>query len=201
MAKKEKNFFKNYPNDVKFSRSIEDVKKHIEFAEPIEEKISDHRKIFDLRLILSILIMIFVITPLSFFMGYLTNDNGIVPIDEYPDENSAIQTYLKENFEVYLENAIVSKIMVEDLEIAFYVGKSEGIDYLIFYIKSLNEYSVSFVKGINEVVRLNSLLLDKEMYEIAYSDFELEIVVSSNSNILETVVIEFELNPYLNLLK
>lgn len=201
MAKKEKDFFKNYTNDVKFSRSIEDVKKHIEFAESIEEKSSDHRKIFDLKLILSILIMIFVIAPASFVIGYLTNDNGVLPIDEYPDESSAIQIYLKENFETYLENAIASKIMVEDLEIAFYVGKSEGIDYLIFYIKSSNEYNVSFVRGISEIITLNSLLLDKEMYAITYSDFELEIVVSSNSNILETVVIEFELNPYLNLLK
>ncbi len=201
MAKKEKDFFKNYPSDVKFSRSIEDVKKHIEFAESIKENDLEHRKIFNLKFILSILIIIFIITPVSFFIGYLSNDKGIVPIDQNPNESSVIQIYLKENFETYLENAIVSKIMVEDLEIAFYVGKSEGNDYLVIYIKSANDYTVKINRDETEISTLNSSLIDKEMYLIEYHVFELEIIVLNGNLILETSIIQFELDQYLNLLK
>lgn len=201
MSKKVKEYFKNYPDDVHFSKDIKEVKKHLEFSNISEENDSPINSWLNWKTVIAVLVAVLIVAPTTFFIGYFIDSNNMIPIDENPNDEFQILEYLEEQFDSHVGASIKTVGYSDDLLISFYLGRNNGIDYLVVYVNSDIDYVISFKENETERLLIYNEAMFIDMYAIEYSSFELEMTISYQENVLQTRVLEFDLEEFLNLLK
>lgn len=201
MSKKIKEYFKNYPDDVHFSKDIDEVKKHIEFSNKSQEKDLPIKSWMNWKTVIAVLIAILIVAPTTFLIGYFIDSNNMIPIGGEPNDEFQILEYLEEQFDSHVGASIKTIGYSDDLLISFYLGRNNGVDYLVAYVNSEINYVISFKENEVEKLLIYTEAVFIDMYAIEYSSFELEMTISYQDDVLQTRVLEFDLEEFLNLLK
>lgn len=202
MAKKIKEFFNNYPGDVKFSRDIEDVKKNIRFASHAEDKKEVKKVRFSLKYILAVLVTILIVAPTTFLITSNYNQGGNIPSGGSNDE-FYIARYMDETYDQYIENAIKTELYGEDLEIAFYLGMSQGKSYLVVYVRTQSEYDIRVSQGYDFKIFLSPRLkVVFGSYDITeFNEFDINLEILKTGEETDYLTIPIDLTEYIDFLK
>jgi len=191
-VKKVKEYLNDYHKDLSPDIDISKLKHKIHFND--KESIHHKNRFWDFKLVFSIIVTMALVIPLTYFATIIT-----MPTNS-GDPSRDINQYLDINFENYSDTAIETAVLTENVMVSFYLAENGEEFYLVAQIHSLENHLLEFYVDSKEVmdIDMNAIIINN--FKIINHQFDIELLLFNNQEIIETRTISFNIETYINFL-
>lgn len=191
--KKVKEFLKEYHEDVVPSINIIDLKQKIQFNESINRY--DKKRFWDLKLLFSVILTMAFVIPLTYLATIV-----YMPANS-EDPSRDINQYLEINFEAYNNTAIETTVFTDNVIVSFYLAEKDNELYLVAQIHSSENQRIKFCVDSKDVMDIDMNLIIINNFQALNHQFNLELSLIDDQEIIKTLIVSFDLDIYISFLK
>lgn len=191
--KKVKEFLKEYHEDVVPSINIIDLKQKIQFNESINRY--DKKRFWDLKLLFSVILTMAFVIPLTYLATIV-----YMPANS-EDPSRDINQYLEINFEAYNNTAIETTVFTDNVIVSFYLAEKDNELYLVAQIHSSENQRIKFCVDSKDVMDIDMNLIIINNFQALNHQFDLELSLIDDQEIIKTLIVSFDLDIYISFLK
>lgn len=186
--KKVKEFLKEYREDVVPNINLIDLKQKIQFND--SENKYDKKRFRDLKLLFSVILTMAFVIPLTYLATIV-----YMPANS-EDPSRDINQYLEINFETYNNTAIEATVITDNIMISFYLAEKDNELYLVAQIHSSENQLIKFYVDSKEVMDIDMNLIIINNFQALNHQFDLEISLIDDQEIIKTILVSFDLDIY-----
>lgn len=186
--KKVKEFLKEYREDVVPNINLIDLKQKIQFND--SENKYDKKRFRDLKLLFSVILTMAFVIPLTYLATIV-----YMPANS-EDPSGDINQYLEINFETYNNTAIETTVITDNIMISFYLAEKDNELYLVAQIHSSENQLIKFYVDSKEVMDIDMNLIIINNFQALNHQFDLEISLIDDQEIIKTILVSFDLDIY-----
>ena len=186
--KKVKEFLKEYREDVVPNINLIDLKQKIQFND--SDNKYDKKRFWDLKLLFSVILTMAFVIPLTYLATIV-----YMPANS-EDPSRDINQYLEINFETYNNTAIETTVITDNIMISFYLAEKYNELYLVAQIHSSEKQLIKFYVDSKEVMDIDMNLIIINNFQALNHQFDLEISLIDDQEIIKTILVSFDLDIY-----
>lgn len=186
--KKVKEFLKEYREDVVPNINLIDLKQKIQFND--SDNKYDKKRFWDLKLLFSVILTMAFVIPLTYLATIV-----YMPANS-EDPSRDINQYLEINFETYNNTAIETTVITDNIMISFYLAEKDNELYLVAQIHSSENQLIKFYVDSKEVMDIDMNLIIINNFQALNHQFDLEISLIDDQEIVKTILVSFDLDIY-----
>lgn len=186
--KKVKEFLKEYREDVVPNINLIDLKQKIQFND--SDNKYDKKRFWDLKLLFSVILTMAFVIPLTYLATIV-----YMPANS-EDPSRDINQYLEINFEMYNNTAIETTVITDNIMISFYLAEKDNELYLVAQIHSSENQLIKFYVDSKEVMDIDMNLIKINNFQALNHQFDLEISLIDDQEIIKTILVSFDLDIY-----
>lgn len=186
--KKVKEFLKEYREDVVPNINLIDLKQKIQFND--SDNKYDKKRFWDLKLLFSVILTMAFVIPLTYLATIV-----YMPANS-EDPSRDINQYLEINFETYNNTAIETTVITDNIMISFYLAEKDNELYLVAQIHSSENQLIKFYVDSKEVMDIDMNLIIINNFQTLNHQFDLEISLIDDQEIIKTILVSFDLDIY-----
>lgn len=186
--KKVKEFLKEYREDVVPNINLIDLKQKIQFND--SDNKYDKKRFWDLKLLFSVILTMAFVIPLTYLATIV-----YMPANS-EDPSRDINQYLEINFETYNNTAIETTVITDNIMISFYLAEKDNELYLVAQIHSSENQLIKFYVDSKEVMDIDMNLIIINNFQTLNHQFDLEISLIDDQEIIKTILVSFDLDVY-----
>lgn len=186
--KKVKEFLKEYREDVVPNINLIDLKQKIQFND--SDNKYDKKRFWDLKLLFSVILTMAFVIPLTYLATIV-----YMPANS-EDPSRDINQYLEINFETYNNTAIETTVITDNIMISFYLAEKDNELYLVAQIHSSENQLIKFHVDSKEVMDIDMNLIIINNFQALNHQFDLEISLIDDQEIIKTILVSFDLDIY-----
>ena len=186
--KKVKEFLKEYREDVVPNINLIDLKQKIQFND--SDNKYDKKRFWDLKLLFSVILTMAFVIPLTYLATIV-----YMPANS-EDLSRDINQYLEINFETYNNTAIETTVITDNIMISFYLAEKDNELYLVAQIHSSENQLIKFYVDSKEVMDIDMNLIIINNFQALNHQFDLEISLIDDQEIIKTILVSFDLDIY-----
>lgn len=186
--KKVKEFLKEYREDVVPNINLIDLKQKIQFND--SDNKYDKKRFWDLKLLFSVILTMAFVIPLTYLATIV-----YMPANS-EDPSRDINQYLEINFETYNNTAIEATVITDNIMISFYLAEKDNELYLVAQIHSSENQLIKFYVDSKEVMDIDMNLIIINNFQALNHQFDLEISLIDDQEIIKTILVSFDLDIY-----
>jgi len=187
-VKKVKEFLKEYREDVVPNINLIDLKQKIQFND--SDNKYDKKRFWDLKLLFSVILTMAFVIPLTYLATIV-----YMPANS-EDPSRDINQYLEINFETYNNTAIETTVITDNIMISFYLAEKYNELYLVAQIHSSEKQLIKFYVDSKEVMDIDMNLIIINNFQALNHQFDLEISLIDDQEIIKTILVSFDLDIY-----
>lgn len=186
--KKVKEFLKEYREDVVPNINLIDLKQKIQFND--SDNKYDKKRFWDLKLLFSVILTMAFVIPLTYLATIV-----YMPANS-EDPSRDLNQYLEINFETYNNTAIETTVITDNIMISFYLAEKDNELYLVAQIHSSENQLIKFHVDSKEVMDIDMNLIIINNFQALNHQFDLEISLIDDQEIIKTILVSFDLDIY-----
>lgn len=186
--KKVKEFLKEYREDVVPNINLIDLKQKIQFND--SDNKYDKKRFWDLKLLFSVILTMAFVIPLTYLATIV-----YMPANS-EDPSRDLNQYLEINFETYNNTAIETTVITDNIMISFYLAEKDNELYLVAQIHSSENQLIKFYVDSKEVMDIDMNLIIINNFQALNHQFDLEISLIDDQEIIKTILVSFDLDIY-----
>lgn len=186
--KKVKEFLKEYREDVVPNINLIDLKQKIQFND--SDNKYDKKRFWDLKLLFSVILTMAFVIPLTYLATIV-----YMPANS-EDPSRDINQYLEINFETYNNTAIETTVITDNIMTSFYLAEKDNELYLVAQIHSSENQLIKFYVDSKEVMDIDMNLIIINNFQTLNHQFDLEISLIDDQEIIKTILVSFDLDIY-----
>lgn len=186
--KKVKEFLKEYREDVVPNINLIDLKQKIQFND--SDNKYDKKRFWDLKLLFSVILTMAFVIPLTYLATIV-----YMPANS-EDPSRDLNQYLEINFETYNNTAIETTVITDNIMISFYLAEKDNELYLVAQIHSSENQLIKFYVDSKEVMDIDMNLIIINNFQTLNHQFDLEISLIDDQEIIKTILVSFDLDIY-----
>jgi hypothetical protein len=187
-VKKVKEFLKEYREDVVPNINLIDLKQKIQFND--SDNKYDKKRFWDLKLLFSVILTMAFVIPLTYLATIV-----YMPANS-EDPSRDINQYLEINFETYNNTAIETTVITDNIMTSFYLAEKDNELYLVAQIHSSENQLIKFYVDSKEVMDIDMNLIIINNFQALNHQFDLEISLIDDQEIIKTILVSFDLDIY-----